>query len=175
MKISSRLLILSLYFFSCNASKVELPLERYKSKYKLAYDYLIINQTSQKNNFTIADSTVNIDLSPFYVELSLEFHKSKDATLFELDSLNHTTSAEFMIETSDLKQQQNKELNRPTSIIFFSKMHDYILAAEILDNISNPKETYKNATSFNNGTRYLFIFDKRGKIKNVYKKGIQYN
>ncbi|WP_026903427.1 hypothetical protein [Pedobacter glucosidilyticus] len=175
MKILSSLFFLSISFFGCNASKVELYTYKHKSKYALAYNYLIQDQINQKVDFNIADSTVNIDLSPFYEELSLLSHKSKEKMLFLLDSLNHSSLHDHSVNVGQLIRPKKNVRNESNSTIYFSKVYDDFLGAEILDDISSIKENYKNATVFNKGMRYLFLFDKSGEIKNVYKKEIQYD
>lgn len=165
--------ILSLCLFGCGFATVG-ALSHSKDKYKLAYEYVVNDQRKLGKTIKIADSTVHIDISVFFEELSIEIGQTQKVTLKVLDSLDHLNTR---IPTKAVViSSQTKDLINPTEILYFSVLCDNLLVAELLNAGGEANERYERKTIFNEGTRYLFSFDRKsGKIKKIYKKKIQYN
>jgi hypothetical protein len=155
------ILIIAVFFSGCMAQDND------SKYYKAAYDYLRELPEIQESGMIVSDTTVQIELSTFYEELSTG---NAEATLFRLDSLDRTRG----LKQSALSEFYNL-LSDTTSeyTVFFSEIIDNKLLAEIVKNKGIKNASHERLTTFNKSKVFLFIFNEQ-KLSKVYSKEIQY-
>ncbi|PWG77977.1 hypothetical protein [Pararcticibacter amylolyticus] len=166
MKVLLRCLLLSVSLYACAVNNRRLTTS---SRYESAYNYIINDSDIKGKSVNIADSVVYIDMSIFFEELSEECNLSRDSMLRNLDSLDNVRYFAPVKHKLEIEKTRNVSSN---VILYFSKVYDNLLIAELL----NGTGRYAKDRLFQTSTRYLFVFDdKSDQIKRVYKKEVQYN
>jgi len=146
------------------------------SRYTLAYNYILDrHRNSLQNRIVVADSIAYIEIAPFFEELSIAWRKPKQVVLHVLDSLDNANHFKptYSKYLSHLKDYSSSDAN---AVLYFSENKGNIVA-EVLSSEKSGlvKASYDQRLMFNIGVRYLFVFDKKGQILQVYNKTIQYN
>lgn len=137
--------------------------------YKSAYSYLVDLPEFKKNGLTVSDTIVHLNLSIFFEELSKGDTK---AMFLKLDSLDKSNSFNNYIipELNSLPSDTSSKYT-----LFFSKIIDNFLEAEIVQSNGQKGAGHERMTAFNKSRVFLFIFDKQKQISKVFYKEVQYD
>jgi len=137
--------------------------------YLQSYNYIKTHNGSC--SIFVVDTIVNIDIAPFSGLLSKEWMKNSSHTMEIIDSLDN-------IKISHKKYQFLNRFNtnnKSTKIIYFSNFRGGLLVADVFDEKLISNLNYHKQTQYNQSERYLFIFNKRNKIRKVFRLKMQYN
>jgi hypothetical protein len=137
----------------------------------LAY---IFKQNKDKT-ILVSDTTVSLNFRTFSTRLDT-FYKRKGPTrtydIFDSIDLSNAKRKLFLAILKDRKRKRNGVPN----IVYFSPFYNHMIIGEILESVDNKFGlNYNLQADFNSATDYLFVFDKKYKLKKVFETKIQYN
>jgi hypothetical protein len=145
-------------------------------------EYLAESFGNHKANIEISKSVVYLEYVYFAEEIlkdrlgykQIDLNLNYEALEVVSDSLDKVDN-ERVFEKYNLDELGRiSETRNGSSILFFSKLHNNTLAAELLINRHKKKE-FSSLTFLNTGLRFLFVFSSNGEIEKVYTTEISYN
>jgi hypothetical protein len=141
-----------------------------KKCYQNAFIY--ITEAMGTDEIYTVDSLVYIEKNAFdhYLKLSNESYSEAVDRLINLDELHQSDPAVYCKALRTLKK-----IKKPKYYLFFSKQEDGILFAEILGIKSTENYAFRYCKGFNNGKRFMFVFDQNEKIAGVHTLEISYD
>ena len=143
------------------------------TRYLDAYNYIIQEPVNQEKTIVVSDSIVDLD----------RFWFSQDIADYptEKEILNQYRANKKFVwmdayYSPYLASLFCRKTTMPKNLLFFSKIEDYMLRADLLlyKQQSN-KFDYKKMTIQNIGQIYLFIFNKDGSLKFAFSHEITYD
>lgn len=169
----SRVLLIMLLFTvkSCQSQDID---KKELVKYQTAYNYVMNlneNEGSGKG-ICVSDTLVYIDMTTFWEYLISEKQEQKKFVI-TLDSIDN--ARRFKHFQSDLIKKNFNSNKTSRYSLFFSKVYDNLLIAELIDNKGNANFGYNRITAFNKSKQFLFKFDGNDKIVSVYTTNMEYN
>lgn len=165
------LIFITLFVASCSSNKPNIS-NADLLKYKQAYNYIINDTVNHKQNLMVSDTIIFMESALFWEDLKTQNEKP-ETTINRLDSIDNKRKYDNFY-SSELSKTFDKNTIAEFSL-YFSKVIDDRLIAEVIDNKGLFQASYNRITMFNTGRCYLFIFDARGQLKSVIKKEINYN
>lgn len=136
-------------------------------KYIEAYHYLLNDSILNNRIIKVSNKVAPLDFSIFW-----EFFKKENDSFYtistELDSISRLPCNNCDIHINNTVKCEN----RPTALVFFSKIYKNTLMAEVF--VSNVDTIeYNKVKSLNTGHVFLFIFD-GDNIEKVLKEEVAY-
>jgi hypothetical protein len=122
----------------------------------------------------VSDTIIHLDFSNFWDRIDSLHAGKREALVRSLDSLDHARENQQFV----LKEFKGVKFdgNGPTYVMFFSDFYEGMVIGEIMPQKNKKHPFMHNAqASFNEATQYLFIFDKKYKLKQVFKGRIAYD
>ena len=144
-------------------------------KYLAGYNAIINDSINKGKSLIISNSLLDLNISVFYKEL-----KQKDEDKRSVMSRLLYKIYQNVDFCSKLTFLNDKSVQYSKNILFFSPIiNDSILCAELFEykrNLNkNNKTEYRHVAAFNTSYIYLFMFDKVGKIKSMFRKEMIYD
>lgn len=144
-------------------------------KYLAGYNAIINDSINKGKSLIISDSLVDLNISVFYKELKQKDEDKRSVMIRLLYKIYQ--NVDFC---SKLTFLNDKSVQYSKNILFFSPIiNDSILCAELFEyerNLNkNNKTEYRHVAAFNTSYIYLFMFDKVGKIKSMFRKEMIYD
>jgi len=144
-------------------------------KYLAGYNAIINDSISKGKNLIISDSLVSLNVAVFFKELKQKDEDKRSVMIRLLYKIYQ--NVDFC---SKLTFLNDKSVQYSKNILFFSPIiNDSILCAELFEykrNLNkNNKTEYRHVAAFNTSYIYLFMFDKVGKIKSMFRKEMIYD
>lgn len=162
-----------MYCCSCFAINAQLSCYKDSIKYLAAYNYIINDSINQGKIIAVSDSIIDLDrywfseeLKSFPIEQEIlnKYRENKNFTWFT------TFYSSFL---SVLFKDKNQLANY---VIFFSKVEDNMLLADLLPHTRQfDKFNYDEMAFQNVGRTYLFFFGKNGGLKAVFSREMIYD
>jgi hypothetical protein len=149
-----------------NNGKQELKL------YAQAYDYVIKDSINRGKIIFISDSIVDIDRLGFSIQLKKHPDKIK---IIKQVSKSYWFKNFYSKEIATLFEKSNRLSINSKSILFFSKVENGTLCADLFEKRKYSGIDYDWISLMNKCNRYLFFFNKEGKIDIVFKQIIIFN
>jgi len=166
MKRLALLLVISMVLSGCyNAYRNNIY-------YKSAFNYIKELPDIKTNCLSVSDTLINLELCNFYEEISeIRNLKEKDI-LFILDSIDNVMS---LVKYHYPLLSKFNNSDSCTNTLFFSKLIDNMLLAEVINNRGDLSANHYKLTAFNKSTIFIFIFDSEKRISKVFSKELQYD
>lgn len=144
-------------------------------KYLAGYNAIINDSINKGKSLIISNSLVDLNISVFYKELKQKDEDKRSVMIRLLYEIYQ--NVDFC---SKLTFLNDKSVQYSKNILFFSPIiNDSILCAELFEykrNLNkNNKTEYRHVAAFNTSYIYLFMFDKVGKIKSMFRKEMIYD
>ena len=144
-------------------------------KYLAGYNAIINDSINKGKSLIISNSLLDLNISVFYKELKQKDEDKRSVMIRLLYKIYQ--NVDFC---SKLTFLNDKSVQYSKNILFFSPIiNDSILCAELFEykrNLNkNNKTEYRHVAAFNTSYIYLFMFDKVGKIKSMFKKEMIYD
>lgn len=161
-------------FFCSNTIIAQLNCNQDSTMYIAAYNYVVNDSLCQEKNIVVSDSIIDLDRFWFSKDLS-EFSIERE----KLDQYRFRKSYAWFkpFYSPCISSIFNVKNLNSKLVLFFSVIEDNMLRADLLPH--NKKWTNKfnyDEMSFQNvGQIYLFIFNKKGRIKKVFCHEIIYD
>lgn len=160
------ILIIIILFFLQNNMFAQKNYSTDSIKYLAGYNAIINDSISKGKKLIISDSLVSLNVAAFFREL-----KQKDED--ERSLMNRLYGIYQNVDfCSKFTFLSDKSVKCSKNILFFSPIiNDSILCAELFEYKSNlNKNEYLRIATFSTSYIYLFVFDKVGKIKSMFRK-----
>lgn len=143
-------------------------------KYLAGYNAIIHDSISKGKNLIISNSLVSLNVAVFFRELK---QKDEDERSLAKRLYGIYQNVDF---GSKLTFLNDKSVKYSKNILFFSPIiNDSILCAELFEDKKNLNKSnkikYRHVAAFNTSYIYLFVFDKVGKIKSMFRKEMIYD
>lgn len=161
-------------FYFCTVINGQSNCDQDSTKFLIAYNYIINDSINQGKDLIISNSLVSLNVAVFFRELK---QKDEDERSLAKRLYGIYQNVDF---GSKLTFLNDKGVKYSKNILFFSPIiNDSILCAELFEykknlNKSN-KIKYRHVAAFNTSYIYLFVFDKVGKIKSMFRKEMIYD
>ena len=144
-------------------------------KYLAGYNAIINDSINKGKSLIISNSLLDLNISVFYKELKQKDEDKRSVMIRLLYKIYQ--NVDFC---SKLTFLNDKSVQYSKNILFFSPIiNDSILCAELIEykrNLNkNNKTEYRHVAAFNTSYIYLFMFDKVGKIKSMFRKEMIYD
>ncbi len=144
-------------------------------KYLAGYNAIINDSINKGKSLIISNSLLDLNISVFYKELKQKDEDKRSVMIRLLYKIYQ--NVDFC---SKLTFLNDKSVQYSKNILFFSPIiNDSILCAELFEykrNLNkNNKTEYRHVAAFNTSYIYLFMFDKVGKIKSMFRKEMIYD
>ena len=144
-------------------------------KYLAGYNAIINDSINKGKSLIISNSLLDLNISVFYKELKQKDEDKRSVMIRLLYKIYQ--NVDFC---SKLTFLNDKSVQYSKNILFFSPIiNDSILCAELFEykrNLNkNNKTEYRHVAAFNTSYIYLFVFDKVGKIKSMFRKEMIYD
>ena len=144
-------------------------------KYLAGYNAIINDSINKGKSLIISNSLLDLNISVFYKELKQKDEDKRSVMIRLLYKIYQ--NVDFC---SKLTFLNDKSVQYSKNILFFSTIiNDSILCAELFEykrNLNkNNKTEYRHVAAFNTSYIYLFMFDKVGKIKSMFRKEMIYD
>ena len=144
-------------------------------KYLAGYNAIINDSINKGKSLIISNSLLDLNISVFYKELKQKDEDKRSVMIRLLYKIYQ--NVDFC---SKLTFLNDKSVQYSKNILFFSPIiNDSILCAELFEykrNLNkNNKTEYRHVAAFNTRYIYLFMFDKVGKIKSMFRKEMIYD
>ena len=144
-------------------------------KYLAGYNAIINYSINKGKSLIISNSLLDLNISVFYKELKQKDEDKRSVMIRLLYKIYQ--NVDFC---SKLTFLNDKSVQYSKNILFFSPIiNDSILCAELFEykrNLNkNNKTEYRHVAAFNTSYIYLFMFDKVGKIKSMFRKEMIYD
>ncbi|MFR2069045.1 MAG: hypothetical protein ACLS4S_02155 [Bacteroides nordii] len=156
-------------FYFCTVINGQSNCDQDSTKFLIAYNYIINDSINQGKDLIISNSLVSLNVAVFFREL-----KQKDEDEYSLAKRLYGIyqNVDF---GSKLTFLNDKSVKYSKNILFFSPIiNDSILCAELFEYRSNLNKNneneYMRIAAFSTSYIYLFVFDKVGKIKSMFRK-----
>lgn len=164
-------LLFSIFCNSQNFCKNEINM------YKVAFEYIKNDSVNINKSIYIADSIVFMNIDSFWDKIAEYPQKNSfKYALIVSDSLKVLDKErEFITFYSKQMYKAFRKHKKGEYNLFFSKIFDNTLVAEIMKNNGKPHESKDEMEWFKQSYLYLFYFDNKGKIIKVYRSWRQYN
>lgn len=143
--------------------------------YKAISEYIKELPAVKSSCVSVSDTIVHLELTNFWEELSKDTSKSNDVLFMELDSIDNSRFFEnyAMPQLQSFNQKASGDSCEYT--LFFSKVYNNMVMAELINNRGNMSNNHHLLTSFNKSRIFLFRFDLEKKINKVYSKELEYD
>ncbi len=169
------ILIIIILFFLQNNMLAQKNYSADSIKYLAGYNAIINDSINKGKSLIISDSLVDLNISVFYKELKQKDEDKRSVMIRLLYKIYQ--NVDFC---SKLTFLNDKSVQYSKNILFFSPIiNDSILCAELFEykrNLNkNNKTEYRHVAAFNTSYIYLFMFDKVGKIKSMFRKEMIYD
>jgi hypothetical protein len=141
--------------------------------YLRAFKY--IKDHNRGEYIVVSDTITYLELSRFAQQIAkIENRENDNKLMLTLDSIDQTRKHhEFVLK--DLKSLSVIG-EGPVQIVYFSDLYKHMLIGEILEQVPGERNLgHRKQTSFNKAKQYLFVFDQKLAIKNVFEIMIQYD
>lgn len=164
------ILIIIILFFLQNNMLAQKNYSPDSIKYLAGYNAIINDSINKGKSLIISNSLLDLNISVFYKELKQKDEDKRSVMIRLLYKIYQ--NVDFC---SKLTFLNDKSVQYSKNILFFSPIiNDSILCAELFEykrNLNkNNKTEYRHVAAFNTSYIYLFMFDKVGKIKSMFRK-----
>ena len=162
-------------FYFCTVINRQSNCDQNSTKFLVTYNYIINDSVNKGKSLIISNSLVDLNISVFYEELKQKGEDKRSVMIRLLYKIYQ--NVDFC---SKLTFLNDKSVQYSKNILFFSPIiNDSILCAELFEykrNLNkNNKTEYRHVAAFNTSYIYLFMFDKVGKIKSMFRKEMIYD
>ena len=169
------ILIIIILFFLQNNVLAQKNYSPDSIKYLAGYNAIINDSINKGKSLIISNSLLDLNISVFYKELKQKDEDKRSVMIRLLYKIYQ--NVDFC---SKLTFLNDKSVQYSKNILFFSPIiNDSILCAELFEykrNLNkNNKTEYRHVAAFNTSYIYLFMFDKVGKIKSMFRKEMIYD
>ena len=169
------ILIIIILFFLQNNMLAQKNYSPDSIKYLAGYNAIINDSINKGKSLIISNSLLDLNISVFYKELKQKDEDKRPVMIRLLYKIYQ--NVDFC---SKLTFLNDKSVQYSKNILFFSPIiNDSILCAELFEykrNLNkNNKTEYRHVAAFNTSYIYLFMFDKVGKIKSMFRKEMIYD
>ena len=169
------ILIIIILFFLQNNMLAQKNYSPDSIKYLAGYNAIINDSINKGKSLIISNSLLDLNISVFYKELKQKDEDKRSVMIRLLYKIYQ--NVDFC---SKLTFLNDKSVQYSKNILFFSPIiDDSILCAELFEykrNLNkNNKTEYRHVAAFNTSYIYLFMFDKVGKIKSMFRKEMIYD
>ncbi|MGZ3778902.1 MAG: hypothetical protein ACXVJB_12715 [Mucilaginibacter sp.] len=140
--------------------------------YQKALKYIVDDNRGKK--MLVSDTIINIGFRDFWDRIDSLYGGNSDTLFHRLDSLDHAReNQQFVLKEFNGVKFEGVE---PVYDIFFSDFyHNMIIGEIMIQKSKNHPLNYNAQASFNEAMQYLFIFDKKHKLKMVLKQKMAYD
>lgn len=167
------LVIIPLFFFSYMICNAQNNCKNDTIMYLVAYNYIINDSINQEKSISVSDSIIDLDRFWFSKELvSLPEEKEK------LDKYRANKKNVWSVPfySPCIALLFDKNIRNSDAVLFFSKIEDNVLRADLLPYKKHvDKYNYSQMSFQNTGWIYLFVFDKDCTSKRVFSHEIVYD
>ena len=169
------ILIIIILFFLQNNMLAQKNYSPDSIKYLAGYNAIINDSINKGKSLIISNSLLDLNISVFYKELKQKDEDKRSVMIRLVYKIYQ--NVDFC---SNLTFLNDKSVQYSKNILFFSPIiNDSILCAELFEykrNLNkNNKTEYRHVAAFNTSYIYLFMFDKVGKIKSMFRKEMIYD
>ena len=169
------ILIIIILFFLQNNMLAQKNYSPDSIKYLAGYNAIINDSINKGKSLIISNSLLDLNISVFYKELKQKDEDKRSVMIRLIYKIYQ--NVDFC---SKLTFLNDKSVQYSKNILFFSPIiNDSILCAELFEykrNLNkNNKTEYRHVAAFNTSYIYLFMFDKVGKIKSMFRKEMIYD
>lgn len=167
------LVIITLFFFPYMVCNAQNGCKNDTIMYLAAYNYIINDSINQRKSISVSDSIIDLDRFWFSKDL-ISLPEEKEKIDKYRTNKKNVWSAPFYSPCITLLFDKN--VRQSDAVLFFSKIEDNILRADLLpDKSSADKYNYNQMSFQNTGRIYLFVFDKDCIFKGVFNHEIIYD
>ncbi|WP_148373315.1 hypothetical protein [Bacteroides bouchesdurhonensis] len=167
-------LMINIFFiFFCMICNAQNNCRNDSIMYLIAYNYIVNDSINYGKSISVADSIIDLDRFWFSKDLvALPVEREKLVNYHA--NKKYISSAPFYSPCIALLF--GKKIRQSNVVLFFSKIEDNMLRADLL-----PCKKYGNKYNYdqmsfqNEGQIYLFVFDKNGDLKGAFSHEIIYD